>query len=103
VQTVATCSLVVTNAGPSTACSVLAALALPRSSTRTAATNGALWLGSNTLWFAGSIAPGSSDRFTVCLRVALPGWATVAGAALSTSPDPNYANNLALVRVLVTS
>ena len=103
VQTLVTCSLVVTNAGPSTARSVMAAVALPRWSTRTGATAGALWLGRDTLWFAGSIAAGSFDRFTVCFRVAVPGTSTVAGAALSMSPDPNYANNVAQVGMLVTS
>jgi hypothetical protein len=103
VQSIATCALAVTNAGPSTARSVLAALVLPRGSTRTAASGGALWFGSDTIWFGGSLPPGSTAWFTVSFRVAVPGTATVGGAALSMSPDPNFANNVALVRLPVTS
>ena len=109
VGTVATCTLTVANAGPATARFVRATLELPRRFWRVSATgNGwwfdddGLWFEHEDLWFVGSLAPGSSASFTVSFRPARPGDGTVRAVAWSLNPDPNYANNLTVARVVVT-
>ena len=50
----------------------------------------------------GSLVPGSSASFAVSFRPAGPGDGSVRAVAWSVSPDPDYANNLAVATVVVT-
>jgi uncharacterized repeat protein (TIGR01451 family) len=109
VGTAASCTLTVANAGPAQAQFVRAALELPRRFWRVSTTGDGRWLDDDgwwfeheDLWFVGPLAPGSSASFTVSFRSARPGDGTVTGAAWSASPDPDYANNVASARVVVT-
>ena len=116
VQTVASCTLTVVNAGPATAHFVTAAIELPHRFWRVAPSRDGGWSGHEggwsgheggwsdheDMWFVGPLAPGSSASFTVSFRPAKRGEGTLRASAWSGNPDPDFANNLAVAMVVVT-
>jgi hypothetical protein len=102
VQAVASCTFTVTNAGPAAARYVAAAVALPMSFARVGATGGGMWFGNGGMWYVGRLPSGASTSFAVSFRPRTAGRAVVGAAALAENPDPDYANNVTTVPLVVT-
>jgi uncharacterized repeat protein (TIGR01451 family) len=98
----ARCTLTVANAGPATARFVTAGIALPFRSWRVSATRGGRWFGNAGVWLVRSLPSRASVDFTVSFRARRAGQLRVVGIGFSGSPDPDHANNVAVVRVDVT-
>jgi hypothetical protein len=91
----------VTDGGPASAKDVISELLVPGGLSVTG-TDGGTMFGGAVIWTAGSILPGASDTYTVTFKVGPKARGTVAipvGAASLLTPDPNYANNAAVMAV----
>jgi len=98
VGAVASCTVTILNAGPSTAHFVAAEVALPFPFWRVSS-GGGWWFGHFGLWFVGRLGPGSSTSFTVSFRAVWPTSGTVWAAAWSANPDPSWSDNVATASV----
>ncbi|HXL90252.1 MAG TPA: putative Ig domain-containing protein [Streptosporangiaceae bacterium] len=97
-----TCTLTVTNNGPAAAANVFATVALPASLAETSCSTGCAEYGNVVLWRQSSLAAGASVQDTVTVTATRSGLALVLGGAVSSSPDPNPFNNIALTAITLS-
>jgi uncharacterized repeat protein (TIGR01451 family) len=97
-----TCTLTVTNNGPAAAANVFATVALPASLAETSCSTGCAEYGNVVLWRQSSLAAGASVQDAVTVTATRSGLALVLGGAVSSSPDPNPFNNIALTAITLS-
>lgn len=93
----------VTNLGPSTAESVTLSTTLPGGGTAEADSPPAGCAGDGSGCSLGSLAPGASTAYVVDLSYPAPVTGEVRGTAVSTTPDPQIANNTAVAPLEVVA
>ena len=96
VNVTASCVLTVHNAGPATAKSVSVTIALPSGLSPASASSGGTWSKNVAMWTSSSLASNSSATFTVTFKPVIPGTVNVFGRTWSSTPDPNYSNNVSM-------
>jgi hypothetical protein len=95
------CTLTVTNHGPSAASKLTAVLTLPGNVTEVSCTGGCTRTRAVLTWTDPSLASGASVSYQVTVKAAQPGRALLLGAAASRNPDPHLLNNVALAAITV--
>jgi hypothetical protein len=96
------CTLTVRNAGPAVAKNVWVALALPSSLIRVSNNGTGVWWRNIVTWKIASLNANSTSTFTITFKARTTGKAVIGVATASTSPDPNWKNNITAASVTFT-
>lgn len=99
---VTTCTLTVRNAGPGTAQGIAAQIVLPKSLSGVAVNVGGTLTSTGALWKLTPLTANTSATLTVTVKPIAKGKVTATAGASSTTPDPNYLNNVATSSLSVT-
>lgn len=102
INTNATCTVTVRNAGPATARNVATAVTLPQALSVVSFTSGGVRVGNTLGWARPALAASASVTYRLTVKSSSARRVTILGAVASTTVDPNSANNTAAATVSIT-